>query len=240
MNEPNAGAEGTTSASKERGASGFAAKSHEAAEQLKNAVIDKTTQVRHEADTARDHVAERFRRVASQLRTAGDNLRTDDQVASALAERASRGVEGIADYVTSTDLQGVVRDAERLARRQPAVFFGGAFIVGLALGRLLKNSAPERAPDEERWSSSRDEGGQRETPREQPWRSPPPAPSQTGQQRFRENYDATFARDMPSSPLEGNAEMGSPGAAKPAASPRNGEHSPESNGGRRSGKGKTP
>jgi hypothetical protein len=233
MNEQNAGSEGTTTASKERGSSGIAAKSHEAAEQLKNAVVDKTNQARQEADTARDHMAERFRRVASHLRGVGDNLRTDDQMASTLAERASRGVEGIADYIASTDLQGVVRDAERLARRQPAVFFGGAFIVGLALGRFFKNSPSGQARSD--WSSSSDAPEQRETPGQQPRRARAQVPGQASQERFRENYDATFARDIPSSPLEGSAEMG---GVKRSTSPGNGENSPESNGGRRSGGGR--
>jgi hypothetical protein len=34
----------------------------------------------------------------------------------------------------------MVRDAERFARRNPAAFIGGAFVLGLALARFLKSS----------------------------------------------------------------------------------------------------
>jgi hypothetical protein len=135
----------------------------------------------------------------------GDNLRSDDQMASMLAERASRGVEGVADYVASKDMRGLLRDTEQLARRQPALFFGSAFLVGLAIGRFLKSAPPDAAS--ERWSG---------------------------------NYDAAFGRDIPAAPEEsGSAGAGSSSAsARPNPNVPNGEHSPESNGGRRSGKGK--
>lgn len=236
MNEQNAGTEGATTGSKERAPSGITAKSHEAAEQLKNAVVDQADQVRHKADSARDHAAERFRRVASHLRNVGDNLRSDDQIASKLAERASRSVEGVADYVASTDVKRFMRDTEQLARRQPALFFGSAFLVGLAIGRFLKSAPPDRA--EESWSSSGDPA-RREEARDQSRRSAPPAPNETNQ-RFRENYDAAFARDIPSSPAEGTSRTPpGPGARATKGSPeRTGERIPESNGGRSGGKGK--
>jgi hypothetical protein len=125
-----------------------------------------------------------------------------------------------------------VRDAERLARRQPVLFFGGAFAIGLALGRFLKNEPPAR--DEQssgEWSERHDEA------RVETRRSPPPSPSQVRQQRYRENYDATFARDLPSSPAVASSAATTATSVK--AQPQGGEPSPESNGGRRGSKGKT-
>jgi hypothetical protein len=126
--------------SKERGPGGIAARSHEAAEQLKSAVAGQAEQVREKADTAREQTAQRFRRVASHLQHVGDTLRPDDRLAAELADRASRSIEGVASYVANTDVSRLVRDTEQLARRQSALFFGGAFLVGLAMGRFLKSS----------------------------------------------------------------------------------------------------
>ena len=51
-------------------------------------------------------------------------------------------------YVSSADLKTTVRDVENLARRQPALFFGGAFLLGLAAGRFLRSSAGRSEADE--------------------------------------------------------------------------------------------
>lgn len=143
---------------------GVAARSQEAAEQLKSAVAEQAGQVREKADTAREQAAQRFRRVASHLHHVGDTLRSDDRMASELAERASRGIEGVASYVASTDVRGLVRDTEQLARRQPALFFGGAFMLGLALGRFLKSSPDGQSQAQPRRSEGLGAGAQSDTP----------------------------------------------------------------------------
>jgi hypothetical protein len=124
------------------GTSKIVEKSQEAAEQLKDAVVDQANLVRDKAESAKQHTTDRIRGVATQLQNASDSLRADDPLAANLAERASRGAEDIARYVSSASVQSVVRDTERLARRQPALFFGGAFLLGLAAGRFLRSSPP--------------------------------------------------------------------------------------------------
>ena len=39
------------------------------------------------------------------------------------------------------DVQAIVRDVERYAREQPALFLGGAFVLGLLGARFLKSTA---------------------------------------------------------------------------------------------------
>jgi hypothetical protein len=167
----------------------------------------------------------------------GDNLRSDDQMASMLAERASRGVEGVADYVASKDMRGLLRDTEQLARRQPALFFGSAFLVGLAIGRFLKNSPLDA--DTGSWRGNED-AERRTGALPEPRRASPASPSEPSQQRYRQNYDAAFGRDIPPAPAESSSPAAGSSATSAKSNPgvRNGEHSPESNGGRRSGKGK--
>ncbi|HWO11595.1 MAG TPA: hypothetical protein VNN80_19005, partial [Polyangiaceae bacterium] len=66
----------------------MASKSKEAAERIETSVTEGVERVRSQADDAKEKAAERIRRVASQLKTMGDSLRTDDAAAAQIAERA--------------------------------------------------------------------------------------------------------------------------------------------------------
>jgi hypothetical protein len=82
----------------------------------------------------------RVRGVGTALRSAGEQLREEDDVVAGYAEKASERIESIASYLDSAEPRELARDAEDLARTHPAWFFGGAFLVGLAAGRFLKAS----------------------------------------------------------------------------------------------------
>jgi hypothetical protein len=184
----------------------IAAKSHETAEQMKEAVVDQVNQVRDKAQSAKDHTSDRIRGVATQLRGVGDTLREEDPLVAGLADRASDGVENLARYVSSATPQSFVRDTENLARRQPALFFGGAFLLGLAAGRFLKSSAPAGSYS----SGSRGYGSDADVSAGNRERRPSgffPSDQSQGSEtqgsdrstrsnyRFQENYDATFGRE---------------------------------------------
>jgi hypothetical protein len=191
MNQRNVGSERGASNQSEPGIS---AKSHEAAEQLKEAVVGQVEQARERAESAKEDVARRIQRVAAQVRNAGDTLRTDDSLAASVADRASQSIEGLASYVSRTDAQSFIRDTEQLARRQPALFFGGAFLLGLTAGRFLKSSGPENGG-----RMSRDYDDEYYNRKERPSSFLPQGGENAGHnpQRYRENYDATFGRDTP-------------------------------------------
>jgi hypothetical protein len=73
--------------------------------------------------------------------------------------------ETIAEYVTSAadqldrlatrlknkDAAELFRDAQNLARRQPVMFVGSAFVLGLLGARFLKSSPPSDRSQERRW-----------------------------------------------------------------------------------------
>ncbi len=107
---------------------------------MKNAVASQVDQTRQRAESARAQAAERVRRVALELRHAGETLRPEDEFTARLAERASNGIDRVAGYVSRVDVRHLRSDAERFARSRPAMFFGGAFLVGLAIGRFFKSS----------------------------------------------------------------------------------------------------
>jgi hypothetical protein len=77
--------------------------------------------------------------VAAAVRTAGEGL--DDGPLPDLAERAADSIENVASYIQSRTVGDILGEVERFARREPAIFLGASFAVGLLGGRFLKSSA---------------------------------------------------------------------------------------------------
>ena len=84
--------------------------------------------------------AEGLGSVASAIRSASENLRTENQTLATYADKAVDQIQLFADRMRDKEPAEMVRDAERFARRNPAAFVGGAFVLGLALARFLKSS----------------------------------------------------------------------------------------------------
>lgn len=79
--------------------------------------------------------------VAHAFRQTGDQLREGDQQGIAqYVDRAADQIEQFAGYLGGRDIRELARDAEAFARREPALFLGGAFAVGLLAARFLKSS----------------------------------------------------------------------------------------------------
>jgi hypothetical protein len=146
-------------------------RAQEAADRARDAAIEKVEtardRARDEMEQGRQQVAERIRRLSSALRSASDTLREDDRVAARYADYAGETIERAANYIGSADIRRTARDIEGFARRQPAVFFGSAFLLGLAAGRFLKSSQG-RDRDHERFEPAH--SSERITPTD--WPSP--------------------------------------------------------------------
>lgn len=79
--------------------------------------------------------------VAHAMRQTGDTLREQDQDAVAgYADQAADQVERLADYLRGRNVLQLLGDVEGFARRQPALFLGGAFALGVLGARFLKSS----------------------------------------------------------------------------------------------------
>jgi len=79
--------------------------------------------------------------VAQAVRQSTQHLR--DQQHEALAgyvEQAADQIERFAQQLRGKDLNELFDDAQRLARRQPAIFIGSAFALGLIGARFFKSS----------------------------------------------------------------------------------------------------
>lgn len=105
----------------------------------------------HVAGSARDQIAGRIDSqkekvggtlddVASALRKTGGDLK-DKGPLPELADHAADAIERVASFVQSRTIGDIVGDVEGFARREPAIFLGAAFALGLLGGRLLKSTA---------------------------------------------------------------------------------------------------
>ncbi len=83
--------------------------------------------------------------VAESLRTSGQQLREKDQSGvSRYADRAADKIEELSHFLESADAGDVVARVESFARREPAMFIGGAIAIGFLGARFLKSSRRDR------------------------------------------------------------------------------------------------
>jgi hypothetical protein len=100
------------------------------------------------AQEQKQSAAQRIGRYGSALRDSARSVEQEDPNIAYFANSAAERIDRIADYLRSTDLDGLRRDAEDLARRRPALFMGGMLLAGLVVGSIIKVSA----------TTARDEG----------------------------------------------------------------------------------
>ena len=123
----------------------------QAAEQIKDqgqqAVESLTDQFRQQAmtqvHTQKDMAANSLHDIAAAVHQTGQNLRQQGQ--TSVAEYADRGAEQIdhlSGYLRQHNVDDLVGEVERFARRQPIAFLGMSFGLGFLASRFFKSSAP--------------------------------------------------------------------------------------------------
>jgi hypothetical protein len=113
-------------------------------------------QARSMVNSRKENAAEQLDDIAQAFRETGNQLRNQDNEAIArYTDSMADQVERFADYLHSGDYSRFISDAERLARRQPELFLGGAFTLGLLAARFFKSSSPQSAhSDSSRFSGN--------------------------------------------------------------------------------------
>ncbi|HEX6243111.1 MAG TPA: hypothetical protein VFZ61_19490 [Polyangiales bacterium] len=101
-------------------------------EKTRERVVDRVAQ-------QREQISSRVRSLSRALRGAGEMLEEDDIAGHAL-HYASDRVERVAGYVSELSPEGVAEDLRGVARTNPLWFFGGAFALGLVLGRFARST----------------------------------------------------------------------------------------------------
>lgn len=113
-------------------------KARQAASDAQRKVSD---ELRTRVDSTRTKAADALGSVAQALTTSVQQLRSDNQgIPGDYVERAGNQIRRASDYLRNTNTDDLVRNAEDFARRQPAVFLGGAFVLGFLAARLVKSS----------------------------------------------------------------------------------------------------
>lgn len=134
--------ETTSNTSSQGSQTSLANRTHEVADEMRQATLQRVESMRASAQTAKDNAAERVRGFGSTVRKVGEHLRVEDQHYIAdKANDASQRLDNFASYLSSAEIATMLRDTSSLARRNPGWFFGGAFVVGLAAGRFLKGAS---------------------------------------------------------------------------------------------------
>ena len=132
--------------------------SSDTARAVKDTVRDTTRQVagaakdqaRSAYDQKKSVVFDEVGNLASALRTAGNQLRSqnDDSIAAKMTDRVAERLESVTSQLGNKDLDGIVRDVEDFGRSNPAVFLGIAAALGFAAIRFAKSSARSSMNDE--------------------------------------------------------------------------------------------
>ncbi|MEO7521437.1 MAG: hypothetical protein ABIW79_06425 [Gemmatimonas sp.] len=97
-------------------------------------------QVRSSVDKGRSRAADTLHEVARTLMGTGDQ---GDNPAAPYMNRAGEQVRRAADYLQNADLKQMMSSTEQFARREPALFLGGAFAIGVLAARFLKSTRTE-------------------------------------------------------------------------------------------------
>ncbi|NUO51226.1 MAG: hypothetical protein HOV80_20405 [Polyangiaceae bacterium] len=90
--------------------------------------------------------------VADALRDTSDDLRERVPMVGDYAERAADTIDDLASFLRDKSPGEIIDDVQRFARREPALFFGGAFALGMVAARFLKSSAPRQTRSSEETS----------------------------------------------------------------------------------------
>jgi len=140
-------------------------------------------------DTQKTRATDGLSVISSAVRQTTDNLRKEQHDTLAqYVDRAADQLDRFSTALREKDLDQLLHDAQQLARRQPALFIGGSFAVGLLAARFLKSSQPDGSGGYDRRESGWGDDGARAYPARDSvadevneWSRNPSAP---GQERY--------------------------------------------------------
>jgi hypothetical protein len=114
------------------------------AKHVANEVVGQAKQqVASKIEDQREKAAQGLNSVAGAIRQTTEGLRERDQLGvTPYVEGLADQVERFSDYILSSNVGQLVGEVEGFARREPAIFLGGAFLLGLVGARFLKSSGP--------------------------------------------------------------------------------------------------
>ncbi|MEN3337006.1 MAG: hypothetical protein V7647_682 [Acidobacteriota bacterium] len=95
--------------------------------------------------TQKDRATDGLGSVAQAVRQSTQHLRENKQDAIAsYVEKAADQIDRFSTQLRNRDVGELVNEVQRFARRQPALFVGSAFAIGVIGARFLKSSSDNR------------------------------------------------------------------------------------------------
>ena len=91
-----------------------------------------------QADRGKDQAAEGIEQVAGSIRRVATDMQGEQPAIANAANTAAEQAERLASYLQQTDAREMLRTVEDVARRQPLLFLGGAFALGVVASRFIK------------------------------------------------------------------------------------------------------
>jgi vacuolar-type H+-ATPase subunit E/Vma4 len=117
----------------------------QAKEQAARAAHEAETRTRSMIESQKGAAADSVHNVADALRKTAHQLDDQNQrMVGQLTNWAAEGLDRFSQSLRERDLGALLNQAEDVARRQPAVFIGGAVALGFVVSRFLKSSAERR------------------------------------------------------------------------------------------------
>ena len=90
------------------------------------------------ADQARNMTADGLEKLADTVRRAGTDMESEQPVIANVTSVAAEQAERAATFLRENDARQLITNVEDVARRQPLLFVGGAFLLGMAASRFIK------------------------------------------------------------------------------------------------------
>lgn len=92
------------------------------------------------ADNQKNRAADGIGSIADAARQTGEDLRGQNEMLASWVNAAGDQLRTLAERLRDRPAAELADDLTRFARQRPAVFVGGAFLLGLSVARLLKAS----------------------------------------------------------------------------------------------------
>lgn len=104
-------------------------------------------QAKSQITQQKDRVAQSIGGIALALRQTSQNMQNVDQAGVAqYVDTVAERFEQASSFLKDKDLPEIVEEIEDFAAREPVLFLGGAFALGLVAARFLKSSNPGSGP----------------------------------------------------------------------------------------------
>lgn len=92
-------------------------------------------------DEQKNRAADGLGGIANVIRNSANELRNENEALASYVDAASDQLRRFADQIRQKGVADMMDDVHEFARRRPALFIGGAFLIGLGIARFLKSSA---------------------------------------------------------------------------------------------------